>query len=309
MTKRLTFLFLFFTLSLSTKAQELIEKDYETNDNMVIIKAISSTKKTFVVRLGKQDGILNGQISMFSTKNISILARAITVNRDFSQWMVVEKDSLIPFSDNQVVTLSKSVERIWTELPIMQMQEKYRQIEEKYARVIGKKHITLKANFIQGFKESTSLVDEEIGKRSGVHFEGIYSKNFTSQFELGIGLRYDSEVLQKEQTNLDIPTTRILVMFETLYHFRKMKNSNTNFYGGVSVGIGTSSTVVDEEEKSGSAWVLPSVKVGALMELTKSYSFLVEGAIESLTSKESFSDGQAQDNNVIAAKLALGLKF
>lgn len=309
MTKKLYLYFLCIGLGINSMAQELIEKDYETNNNMVIIKAISSTKKTFVIRLGKEDGILPGQISMFSTKNISILARAITVNRDFSQWIVVEKDSLIPFSDNQVVTLSKSVERIWTELPILQIQEKYRQIEERYARVIGKKHLTIKANFVQGFKESTSLVDEEIGKRSGVHFEAIYSKNYTSQFELGAGLRYDSEVLQKEQTNLDIPTTRLLVMLEGLYHFRKMKNSNTNFYGGVSVGIGKSSTVVDEEEKSGSAWVLPSVKVGALMELSRSYSFLVEGVLESITSKESFSDGKAQDNNIVAAGLTIGLKF
>lgn len=309
MTKRLTLLLLILHFAFSINAQELIEKDYETNDNMVIIKAISSSKKTFVVRLGKQDGILIGQISMFSTKNMSVLARAVTVNRDFSQWMIVEKGSTIPFSDNQVVTLSKSVERIWTEIPILQMQEKYRQIEEKYARIVGKKHFTVKANFLQGFKESTSLVDEEVGQRSGVHFEGIYSKNYTSQFELGIGLRYDSEVLQKEQTNLDIPTKRFLLMFETLYHFKKMKNSNTNFFGGFSVGIGTSSTIVNEEEKSGSAWVLPSVKIGALMEMTKNYSFLVEGAVESITSKESFSDGQAQDNNIIAAKLALGLKF
>ncbi|MDD0853065.1 hypothetical protein HBN50_08155 [Halobacteriovorax sp. GB3] len=308
MTKLFALIIILF-LSSFTFGQDLLDKDYDPNDNLIIIKTISESKKSFVIQLGKSDGILPGQVSLFSTKNVTILARAITVNRDYSQWTITEEDALIPFKRNQFVTLSKSVERIWTEIPIVQMIEKRNKIKSSLLRQSGLTFVTLKSNFIQGLKESTSEVEDEQATRSGVQIEGIYSKSFWPQIELGLGLRYDSETLKKETADLAISTVRTFVLFDVLYHFSHRNDATTSYYAGLSLGFGQSSTAVNEQTKTGLAYILPSVRLGAEIDFIKETDLLFEASLESLSAKEEFSDGEAQQTNILAAKLSVGLKF
>jgi cell shape-determining protein MreC len=55
-------------------------------EELIMIQAISNSEKTVVVRKGAEDGVTPGQESLFSNKNISLMARATEVTRDFSLW-------------------------------------------------------------------------------------------------------------------------------------------------------------------------------------------------------------------------------
>jgi hypothetical protein len=99
------FLFIFF-ISTTVEAYEL-----------VVIQAVSSTKRTFITRNGKRQGIIKGVTATFTSDNVSILARAVNVIGTHTQWEIINTEAHLPFEKGAIVTYSRSTEFLWTLSP------------------------------------------------------------------------------------------------------------------------------------------------------------------------------------------------
>ena len=87
------------------------------SDELVRIQTVSKDRSSFVVALGKGDGIQVGQSSLFSTRKISLMANAVEVNRYYSLWNISEQEGVVPFKRNQFVNFSKQINSIFIEVP------------------------------------------------------------------------------------------------------------------------------------------------------------------------------------------------
>jgi len=280
-------------------------------EELVIVQTVSKSKKTFVVRKGLEDGITEGQTSLFTTESISLTARVVKANRHYSQWIVNEENAVVPFKKDQFVNFSNSIEKIWTEVPFLQLQ-KVEAFKEEKRLADSLSSMILRLHFNQALSETVSdIQSEETPERAGYGIELMFARLLTENVEWAYGVRYDQEVSSKTTpVNLDIPTTRILGLIDFTYNFQSVRDSRNHFYAGLGAGIGQSSTDVSNEVKSGLAMVLPTARVGYITKPTKSnYGLLVEASFESISAKESFSNGDEQTTNTTNVKLALGIKF
>jgi hypothetical protein len=280
-------------------------------EELIIIQTVSKSKMSFIVKKGLEDGITEGQTSLFSTDSISLTARAVKANRHFSQWVISQKETLVPFKKDQFVSFSNSIEKVWTEVPYLQLQKIQNQEEEKKLKG-AHKNLAVRLHLNQALDESVSGVESsETPDRSGYGLEVMYSKMLGEQLEWGFGGRYDQEISSKsEPLNLDIPTTRLLGLVDLTYHFDSMYSSRNHIYVGIGTGYGTSSTDVSGEIKSGSATILPMARIGYLTSPERSnYDLMIEASFESIAASESFSDGEEQTTNTSNLKLAIGVKF
>ncbi|MFN8369641.1 MAG: hypothetical protein U0T83_03340 [Bacteriovoracaceae bacterium] len=97
------FSILFFCLSLNSIIA----------DELIVIQAVSSSKKKFITRNGKDKGISPGMSGTFITDDFSIIAVAKIVNRDLTLWQVKKKGALVPFKKGDYVTYSEAPEKVW----------------------------------------------------------------------------------------------------------------------------------------------------------------------------------------------------
>ncbi len=103
--KNLVFVLILF-MSFSAQAFELI-----------MVQAVSDSKQTFITRNGKRQGHIQGMTGTFTAEDISILAKAITVTGNFTQWEILNKGSQLPFEKGQIVTYYPATEYIWALAP------------------------------------------------------------------------------------------------------------------------------------------------------------------------------------------------
>src|SRR3989344_1091583 len=104
---------LIFILCQSVEAYEL-----------VVVQAVSKSNQTFVTRAGKRKGVFVGKRGTFTSENISIIAKAITVNREFTQWQIESQIADVPFVKGQMVTYYDATEYLWALNP-EDVKEKY----------------------------------------------------------------------------------------------------------------------------------------------------------------------------------------
>ena len=108
-------------------------------DKVVIIKAISSSKRTFLIKEGFKSGIGLGQTALFSNKHVTISARAIEVSSESSLWEVRDDRSVAPFDKNDIIVFTNNLERRPFEVPELH------RLEERIAKVNYEKGETLDA--------------------------------------------------------------------------------------------------------------------------------------------------------------------
>lgn len=94
------FLILFFQSNGFTAP--VIESWELPNDELLIIQAVATTKKNFVVRKGFDDGVALGQESLFSTNSLSVLCKAVEVSRFHSLWVPLDKRTMVPFEKKRL---------------------------------------------------------------------------------------------------------------------------------------------------------------------------------------------------------------
>jgi hypothetical protein len=310
-----TILLLFSAQSMAL-SQTDIENQIKENHHLVVIQKISSTKNSFIIRKGHKDRVFNGQRSLFSSKNISFVARVVNSNREYSQWVLEDKESHVPFKTGEIVTISYSVERVWTEIPKLMTDERYNQILAIEQKQLRKKYSTTSdiryqvlASKTKGINESTSGSENNEGDRSGNNFKFKLIKPFSQTLNWEFGLRYDSDLLTLSNPEVEVESQRYMLTAGLQAKFNTLWGISTTPYASISLGIGKSQSQINDAVQSGTATLLPSLTVGLDFAMNETTAVLVELSVESLNSKESFSDGVEQTTNITSTMLSIGLEF
>lgn len=272
-------------------------------EKIIIIQSVSDTQKTFVVQLGKKDGINQGQESLFSTEDVSLAARAVEVSRYFSLWELRDKNARIPFLKENFVVFSNSIQNIYSEIPLL----KGRFTKAAY---VPTHHWIIRMSFSETLSESSSEADDQISAtRRGYQIEGMWQKELNKKFSWGVGARMDNEVGLITDPALEIPTTRLFAIAELSYNFPRFEDSKNHIYASVGLGYGTTTSEINRISGTGTAWALPVARIGVQNNNFNSLAWLFEAVFESITSQEIFEDGQQQTTNFINAKFGIGVKF
>jgi hypothetical protein len=288
-------LFLLICLGFATLAQ--------AQEELVMIQAVSASYKSFAIRKGATDGVVIGQESLFTNKNVSFAATAKAVNRYFSVWEVVDKRGTIPFDKGDFVSFNSTLEQVFAQIPKLRQDTRdlaFRPFSSWVAR--GSYTATLS----EAVSEAST---EQAAGRSGFNAEMLFARRFHRYWEFMVGGRIDRETAQLSEPALDIPTQRTMLAGELLYHFPALKNSDDNVYVGIGMAWGRSQTTIDETVSVGSALVLPAAKIGYQYALSDGKKLLFEGVLEAISSEESFEDTTAQSTSVVNSKFSIGLRF
>lgn len=301
----------YLSTTLLAGAMGLYSAQLFAKEELMVIQTISKNKRSFVIGKGIKDGVIRGQEIIFANDNVSIVAKAIEVNRDFSLWIPVDKNVNVPFSKEEIVTSNSSVYgNIALEVagdPSLIASKTYL---EQYKKFRTENNFTLKASYNRGLAQSSSSVDEtKNSNRVGYNFSLEYNYRFMPEFEMSAGVRMDSEVYRIEQPELDIPTSRLLGTIAATYHFVNFSNNERNLYLTIAAGIGRSQTTVDGEVSTGIVTILPEARLGYLLPLSKKMAMVFEVSVESINSSESFTDGESQTTNILNTKASIGLRF
>ena len=277
---------------------------------LIVIENVSISKKTFIIRKGKLDGILVDQDSIFTTSKFSIVARAIEVTRQFSVWKVPLKHTNVPFEKHQYVTMTNNEDAIWKTVINVENQIEKIQKEQKEIQRLPEDTLQIRGGFSKGLSESSSNVQSgQTTNRTAFQFSITYLKNFFTRFELGVGIRYDQESARNKSPTIIIPTNRFIILGELLYHFSNFKISKKHFYSGLVLGLGRSTTTIGSDQTVGDVTILPEAKIGIFIPFKQRYAFTIETSLEAISMVEKFNDKTAQTTNVMNAKLSAGFRF
>ncbi len=267
-----------------------------------IIQGVSKTGQTFVTRTGKKDGIVLGKLVTFTADDISLIAKAITVTREFTQWEVENNTAQLPFRKGQVVTVYDATEYLWALTP-----EKVKTKFIKSKLYNPRKSYAFHTSFIRGLSESVSGVENQEIERGGIQLEGYLENEFSLNFALAFGIRYTTETINANEASLT--SSRFLGILEARYYFDPMRNFyNARPMIGLGVGYGQSATEADGLTSAGTALILPITKVGLNFPLSKKMEFSFEAAFESIEINEEFEEGTKQVTTASNIKTGIAIK-
>ncbi len=286
-----TFILVLFLFSLSTSAFELI-----------MIQAVSNSKKTFITRHGKRDGVTVGNTATFTAEDISILAKAVNITSNFTQWEIINENARLPFEKGAMVTYYPANEYIWA---LSTETERKKYIKSMIPTL--KQSFTFKAGLSRGLSESVSDAPVASSRRGGIQAEVYYERDLSFNIAFDVGLRYDSEVLTVP--NASYTTKRTMVVADILYYFDQLKDIiKGEIFVGLGAGWGFSSTETVGLSQSGNAMLLPAVKLGLTLPFNETYEFILDTAFDTIETKESQEDGKVQSTNQTNAKVGIGLR-
>ena len=252
---------------------------------------------------GKREGVIVGMESIFTSQNVSFVARATKASRYYSQWVPINEKVRIPFKRNQIVTLNRSTENIWALTPEKIAEEV---IEEEYK--INGDSIIFRGALNYGLNQTVSGVEAEAVKRSGTSVDLLYQWPWKKEFGVSLGgrLQQDSTVTE----NGTFTTNRMIFLAEmTLYFLRLREMSDSQVYVGVGFGFGYSQTTIDDYSQSGNVRMLPSLRMGISIPLLNRYDIIAEGGFENIYAGETNEEGTTQNINETNIKAALGLRM
>ncbi len=275
----------------------------QAKEELVIIQAISTEQKSFVIHQGRNEGIYPGQEALFSTNDISVIAIVKESTRLNSLWVLADKEANVPFVRDETVIVNFDTASIFTEIRNAREKLKYRP-KMKYAS------LTIRGNLTYALYQSITETDaERETTRGGVQGEINFGLYIDPTYEIALGLRADKEKETQTSPSLDIPTTRYFFEAEMFYHFEEKRRTFKHYYISVGAGIGQSHTTISESKSAGNSYLLPFVRLGIHDNLSRQYAAIYELSFESLSSQEKFVDNDAQTTNIINAKLGIGFKF
>jgi hypothetical protein len=271
-------------------------------NKLIVIQAISKTNKSFVTRLGRKDGVFPGTKGTFTGDNVSIIARASTVTREFTQWTVDNKNASVPFVKDEVITFHNTSEYIWTLMPEEVRRKYVKELQDTY-----RNSVFFRTSLSTGIKQSTSGVDNLSTSRGGFLAEIIYEKEFTRKLSFGTGLRIESEVINVESSSLK--TNRFLALFEGTYYTDELASFyNGRIYLGLSLGYGSTTTTSSGSTASGQTWLLPGVRLGIMLPLDNRYKFHFESALETISSEEGGDANTTQTTDATNLRYGIGIR-
>jgi hypothetical protein len=270
---------------------------------LVLIKSVSNSLKTFVISEGREDGISRGQVSLFSTENISLTAMAQEVTRNHSYWKLQEPFAKVPFFKDQIVGFSNNVEAIVEEIPLIRKQVKKLAYKTKQYWIFKFSLSTTLNQTISNLSEQSDSV------REGQKIQGLFKKNISEKFSWAAGMRYDWETRKTTSPTNSIPTERFYLLGQGYYHFNPINILKSHFYSSLGIGIGRSSTSQSGLISNGPSFLIPEMIVGFNLNLSHKTAFLFELSLENIVSSETYSNGDKQSTDLLNLNLSLGLQF
>lgn len=281
----------FFTLSQEAFSYELL-----------MIQTVSNSRKSFVTRSGKRQGITENFTATFTAENVSLIARARTVTSQFTQWEVVNPQASVPFDPGMLVTYHAAEEYVWALSP---EKARIKYIED--LRPTLKRSWLVKSAVTRGLNESVSNVEAQSPNRGGVALDLIYEKQFSAHFAWDVGLRYESELVNLAVGTLN--TQRIMLVGDIIYYFDPVQDFyKARVFIGAGMGIGQSSSNVQGIIQSGTATLLPAAKLGMALPFNKDWDFVVESAFETLRTEETLEDRTNQSTTQSNLRIGIGLR-
>jgi hypothetical protein len=288
---RICFFILSLFLSFNALAYELI-----------MIQAISHTKKSFITRNGKRQGLMVGMTGTFTADDVSVLAKAVTVTGGYAQWELVNKEAIVPFEKGAMVTYYQAQEYLWALSPETE-RKKYIKSQLQKPR----QSFVFKGALTKGLSESVSDASATNTKRGGFLGEMYYEKDIIYGVALDFGVRYEREVVNYPGASLI--TKRSLAIVDFLYYFDQLQDLiNGRVYVGAGVGYGMSNTSTVALSQSGPVLLLPAVKIGLSLPFNEDWEFLSDSAFESLQTNEKQQDGRRQTTTQTNFKFGFGLR-
>jgi hypothetical protein len=281
-------------------------------EELVVIQTVSVDQKSFVISKGIKDGIIQGQELIFANENVSLVCKAVEVNRNYSYWYPVNDNMTVPFLREEIVS---AISHIYgsIELNLLAHQgdlittmEHEKEIKE-FRRL---NHFSLRGSIGLGITQSSSSVSTEQNSRRLAYDVALeYDKRLQPEYEIGVGMRVDNDIYRLSDPTLDIPTTRVMAIAVATYHFINWSHDKNNAYISLVGGIGYSKTVVNETVSSGTATILPQVRLGYIMPFSKTSAMIFEASMESISSSEQFSDTTKQTAGYFNVKGTIGIAF
>lgn len=285
-------------------------------EELLVVQTVSIDQKSFVIGKGIKDGISEGQELIFANENVSLVCKAIAVNRNFSYWKPVNQNMTVPFLREEIVSANSHVygsialDLAADQNKLLEKLEAKPENKNEFEDYIKNNHFALRGSVGAGINQSSSSVTaDQNPKRFAFDLAFEYDIRSQPEFELGFGLRYDSDIYRLSNPTLDIPTTRVLGIVIATYHFVNWSQNKNNYYVSLLVGAGTSSTIVNQATNSGYATVLPQVRLGYLVPFSNSSAFIFELSVESISAKETLPNSAIQTSTYANAKGTIGFTF
>lgn len=282
---------LLFLVSFSAQAFELI-----------MIQAVSDTKRTFITRNGKRQGIIQGMTGTFTADDVSVLAKAINVTGNFAQWQLINPEAILPFEKGKIVTYYAATEYLWALAP-----ESERRKYIKSELPTPKTSWVFKGALTRGISESVSDAPASSSRRGGFLGEIYFEKDIWGPMAFDLGVRYEREVINYSGASL--VTKRNLLIGDIIYYFTFLSDYiKGRFFIAGGLGYGLSSTEAVGLKQSGPVGLLPAVKMGLTLPFNETWEFVTDAAFESLQTKEEQEDGRKQTTTQTNFKFGFGLR-
>ena len=272
---------------------------------LIMIQAVSENRRTFITRNGKRQGIQPGVTATFTAEDVSILAKAINVTGNFTQWQIVNADAIVPFEKSTIVTYYPATEYIWALAP-----EKERKKYIKSQIPMAQQSWVFKGALSRGLSESVSDAPANSPKRGGYMGEVYFEKDIFGGNGLAfdIGIRYERETVN--YTGASLVTKRTMVVGDILYYFNFLRDyiNGGRFFLGAGLGYGLSNTSTVGLSQSGPVSLLPTMKLGVSLPFNETWEFVTDGAFESLNTREEQESGNVQTTTQTNFKFGFGLR-
>jgi hypothetical protein len=280
-------------------------------DQLAIVKSMSSTRKSFVINKGLNDGVRLKQRRAFTTDKISIVCEAVEVAPETSLWQVYDKNAIAPFNKEQIVFFTTTTESLWTAIIEADQREKESMRTLYLYNLRGQSWLARAGITRTTFNTVSQAPSNQNNVRGGMHFEILRDYRVQgTQVNLAAGLRYDRERELIQDVGATVEATRTMITGEITYHFPRMQNYEKNFYGTVGLAIGKAkSEIIGSATKEGMAYAFPIFRLGLQNHLWENYFLLVELCGEGVYVRETFANSVEQSNTLINTKFNIGLRF
>lgn len=269
---------------------------------LMVVQAVSSSKHSFVTRNGKRQGVTKDMTATFVSDDVAVIAKALTVTSQFTQWELVNTEGTVPFQVGSIVTYHPAQEYLWSLNPA---EARQRYVEKLRPQV---KHSTIvKAAATRGLSETTSNAAPASSSRGGVALDALYERLWKRNFAWDAGIRYENEVINL--TGGSLITQRLVAMADILYYFDAIDTFyGARFFLSAGAGYGQSSTEADGIVQSGNVLLLPSAKIGVSLPFNQGWDFIAESAFETIKTSEKLDDGSRQETTQSNLRIGLGLR-
>lgn len=269
---------------------------------LIMIQAVSDTKRTFITRNGKRQGIIRGMTGTFTAEDISVLAKAVNVTGNFAQWELINQDAILPFEKGKIVTYYAANEYLWALAP---EAERRKYIKSEVPR--AKQSWVFKGALTRGLSESVSDAPATTSSRGGFLGEIYYERDIHGPLAFDLGLRYEREVINYPGASLI--TKRSMAIADIIYYFDFFREYlRGKFFIAGGLGYGLSNTVTVGLSQSGPVGMLPAVKLGMTLPFNDTWEFVTDGAFESLQTNEEQEGGKKQTTTQTNFKFGFGLR-